>query len=89
VSFDIDGVGLGQGGAAQLWVDGRLVGQQRIERTIAFKFTPEGAAVGHDTGTPLVDDYTIPGTYQGTISSVIVDLQPVQTPYSSTMKAGR
>jgi arylsulfatase len=89
VDFSTDGVGLGRGGTAQLSVDGTPVARQRIERTIAFKFTPEGGSVGRDTGTPLVDDYAVPGAYQGTIRSVVVDLQPVQTPYGSSVSAGK
>jgi arylsulfatase A-like enzyme len=80
VEFKIDGVGLGRGGLLELVVDGKSAGQGRLERTIPFKFSPEGAAVGHDTGTPLVDDYRVPAAYDGVLRSVIVDLKPVQTP---------
>jgi arylsulfatase len=83
IEFTVDGVGLGKGGIAQLLIDGKPSGEARLVRTIAFKFTPEGGAVGHDTGTPLVDDYQVPAVYKGELKSVTVDLQPVQTPYSA------
>ena len=40
-------------------IDGKPVGRTRLEKTIPLKFSSEGGAAGHDTGTPLVDDYRI------------------------------
>jgi arylsulfatase len=80
VNFTVDGAGLGRGGLVRLAVDGKASGQVRLERTIPFKFSPEGGAVGHDTGTPLTDDFRIPAKYDGVLRSVTVDLQAVQTP---------
>jgi arylsulfatase len=80
VNFTVEGVGLGRGGLVQLAVDGKPAGRARLERTIPFKFSPEGGAVGHDTGTPLIDDYRIPAIYSGVLRSVTVDLKPVQAP---------
>ncbi|MDB5726206.1 MAG: hypothetical protein JWQ16_2960 [Novosphingobium sp.] len=80
VNFTVDGVGLGRGGLAELLIDGKHVGQTRLERTIPFKFSPEGGAVGHDTGTPLTSDYRVPGTYNGVLRKVTVTLLPAQTP---------
>ncbi len=80
VNFTLDGSGLGRGGLLEMIVDGKSAGQTRIERTIAYKFAPEGGSVGHDTGTPLVDDYRVPAPYDGVLRSVTVDLKPTQTP---------
>lgn len=80
VNFTIEGVGLGRGGALELVVDEKSVGHARLDRTIPYKFAPEGGSVGHDTGTPLLDDYRLPGTYDGILRSVTVDLKPAQTP---------
>lgn len=80
VEFTIDGIGLGRGGTLELSIDGRPAGQARIERTIPYKFAPEGGAVGHDTGTPLVDDYRLPAAYDGMLRTVTVELKPAQTP---------
>jgi arylsulfatase len=80
VNFTIDGSGLGRGGLIELIIDGQAAGQTRLEKTIPFKFSPEGGAVGHDTGTPLVDDYRIPANYDGVLRSVSFDLKPTQTP---------
>lgn len=80
VAFTSDGVGLGRGGRVRLEVDGKLAGEAELSRTVAYKFAPEGGAVGHDTGTALVDDYSLPGAYDGRLRSVTVDLRPVQTP---------
>jgi hypothetical protein len=79
MTFTIDGPGLGRGGWCEMLVDGKPVGRTRLEKIISFKFSPEGGAIGHDTGTPLTSDYHISGAYDGALRSVTVDLEPVQT----------
>lgn len=80
IDFTVDGAGLGRGGIVRLSADGKPAGEVRLEKTIAFKFSPEGGSVGHDTGTPLIDDYRVPGTYNGALRSVTVELGPVSIP---------
>jgi arylsulfatase len=54
--FAYDGGGLAKGGTGTLWVDGRAVGEGRIERTIPAVFSgDETADIGIDSATPVVE----------------------------------
>ena len=64
------GMGFGLGGTAVLHVDGTEVAKGHIAATVPAFMSTDGAAVGHDTGTPLVDDYALPFIFQGTIARV-------------------
>lgn len=61
LSFYIDpGTEPGRGGMALLTVDGKSVGQVRVERTFkSWLSHTEGLDVGEDTITPVNDDYSI------------------------------
>src|SRR5690606_5757470 len=51
----------GAGGILTLLVDGRTVGEGRIDRTLGvWTSHTEGLDVGLDTGTAVSDDYTVP-----------------------------
>lgn len=76
VAFTATGKGVGAGGDYRLSIDGRSVAQASMKSTVAFKFSPEGASIGFDTGTPLTDDYEVPFKFNGHISSVDFDLKP-------------
>ncbi len=77
VVFDADpGPSLGLGAHVRLLVDGAVVGEGHVPHTTAFLMTAEGAAIGHDNGTPLIDDYALPFTFQGVIGKVDFDLEP-------------
>lgn len=80
VSFTPDRPGIARGGEHELRIDGQTVATGAIAQTMAFKFSPEGATVGHDTGTPLSDDYAVPFPFNGTLRSVTVDLGDIQIP---------
>jgi hypothetical protein len=59
VDFSYDGGKLGAGGTVKLEIAGTTLGQGRIDRTIPMTFSAdEGADVGIDEGTPVVEDYT-------------------------------
>ena len=75
VDFAYDGVGLGHGGVVTLKVDGVAQATGKLERTVSNSFSLEGAAVGHDTGTALTDDYKPPFTFSGVIDSVDFNLR--------------
>ncbi len=48
----------GTGGTSKLFVDGALVGEVRVERTMPFAFSgDEGVDVGLDQETPVTEDY--------------------------------
>ncbi len=56
LEFDYDGGGTGKGGTAKLFVDGKLVGEGRIEKTQPAVFSAdETADVGKDDATQVAD----------------------------------
>lgn len=58
MEFGYDGDGLGKGGTATLYVDGRQVGQGRVDATVPMIFSAdETADVGSDSATPVSTDY--------------------------------
>jgi arylsulfatase A-like enzyme len=81
--FAYDGGGLGKGGVGTIFVNGKKVAEGRIEKTQALMFSAdEGADVGEDGETPVVEDYGIPAPYRftGRISKVTVEVKPASTP---------
>ncbi len=78
IAFTVDGPGFGKGGRFVLSVDGHEMATGRVEQTVPFKFAPEDATIGRDTGSPISDDYSVPFAYSGRINEVAVDLAPVQ-----------
>ena len=80
--FVYDGNGFGKGGSARLMVNGEKVAEGRIENTHSFIFSPdEGADVGQDGETPVVEDYGIPAPYKftGMLDKVTIDLGKTDT----------
>jgi len=58
MEFAYDGGGIGKGGAVALYVDGKKVGEGRVDRTHAFFFSmDETLEVGCDVGEPVSPDY--------------------------------
>jgi len=81
--FAYDGGGLGKGGLGTILVNGKKVAEGRIERTQPMIFSAdEGADVGEDGETPVVEDYGIPAPYKftGKVAKVTVELAPMPTP---------
>ena len=79
--FAYDGNGWAKGGLGALFVNGQKVAQGRIEQTQPFAFAGgEGADVGEDGGTPVVEDYGIPAPYKftGKIDKVTIDLKEMK-----------
>ena len=80
--FAYDGGGFGKGGTGTLFVNGRRVAKGRIERTQGYAFSAdEGADVGEDGETPVVENYGIPAPYKftGKINKVTIDLKEMKT----------
>ena len=76
--FAYDGGGLGKGGLGTIFVNGKKVAQRRIEQTQPLVFSgTEGADVGEDGETPVVEDYGIRAPYKftGKINKVTIDLK--------------
>jgi arylsulfatase len=58
MEFAYDGGGLGKGGTATLYVDGKQVGQGKVGATAAMIFSADdGLDVGMDTGAPVSTEY--------------------------------
>jgi len=79
--FAYDGGGLAKGGLGTIFVNGKKVAEGRIERTQPGIFSAdEGADVGEDGETPVVEDYGTPAPYKftGRIAKVTVDIAPMK-----------
>jgi arylsulfatase A-like enzyme len=58
MEFTYAGGGLGKGGTATLYVDGKQVGTGKVAATAAMIFSADdGCDVGRDTGSPVSQDY--------------------------------
>lgn len=58
MEFAYEGGGLGKGGTATLYVDGKKVGTGKVAATAAMVFSADdGCDVGVDTGSPVSPDY--------------------------------
>jgi arylsulfatase len=82
--FDYDGGGPGRGGAVTLKVDGQTVAEGRLEATVPLVFSlDETCDVGHDTGTPVADDYRSEDSrFTGTVESVLIEVAEGATDFS-------
>jgi arylsulfatase A-like enzyme len=76
VEFAYDGGGLGKGGTVTLYLDGKPVGEGRIDGTQPLIFSgDETTDVGSDTATPVSDDYNPQNSaFTGRIRWVQIDL---------------
>ncbi len=72
MEFVYDGGGLGKGGTATLFVDGKQAGSGKIEATLAIVFSADdGCDVGEDSGAPVSPDYGPVGNgFNGEIGGV-------------------
>jgi len=74
MSFDYDGGGLAQGGTVHLIIDGRTVGQGRVERTQPLPFaSDEPFEIGTDCGSPVTRDYAV-NTFTGEVNWVEIEI---------------
>jgi arylsulfatase A-like enzyme len=74
--FVYDGGGVGKGGAATLYVNGKNVATGRIDQTQCCAFSAdEGADVGADEGTPVTEAYQVPFKFTGKIDRVTIELK--------------
>ena len=79
--FAYDGGGVGKGGVDAIFVNGKKVAEGRIEHTQPILFSAdEGADVGEDGETPVVEDYGIRAPYKftGEINNVTIDLKEMK-----------
>jgi len=76
MEFAYDGGGLGKGGTATLFVDGKQVGQGKVAATAAMVFSADdGCDVGVDTGSPVSEDYgPHENAFNGSIRGVLLSI---------------
>ena len=75
VVFDYDGIGLGLGGTAKLFINDEPVGEGRVDSTVPFVFSMSGETfdVGTDTCEP-VGPYGHDYRFTGTIEKVEIEV---------------
>ena len=67
--------GKGSPGRAQLYIDGKLVGQTDVPLTMPLSLGLGGGIVcGKDSGSPVWDKYKPPFKFTGRLYSVTVDV---------------
>ena len=76
MEFKYDGGGLGKGGTVSLYLDGKQVGQGRVENTQPMAFSAdETTDLGTDSATPVSDDYgTKDSKFSGRVRWVQIDI---------------
>ena len=67
--FAYDG-GEGKGGKGALFINGKRVGEGRIEKTVPGRFGIDTFGVGMDTGSPVSNTYKPPFAFTGKIEKV-------------------
>jgi arylsulfatase len=72
MEFKYAGGGMGKGGTATLFVDGKKVGEGQVAATAAMVFSADdGCDVGMDTGSPVSPDYGPRGNeFTGTVKGI-------------------
>ena len=77
VRFDFvyDGGGEGKGGKGTIFINGKNVGEGRIEKTVPARFGIDTFGIGMDTGSPVSKTYKPPFTFNGTIEKVDIELK--------------
>ncbi|MGI9284583.1 MAG: arylsulfatase [Pseudomonadales bacterium] len=74
VDFVYDGGGWGKGGTGALSLNGKKVGEGRIEKTVPFLYAfDESFDVGEDWGTPVSPSYKVPFEFTGNIKRVTIE----------------
>jgi arylsulfatase A-like enzyme len=81
MEFAYDGGGIGKGGSVTLYLDGKPIGQGRVERTHRFLFSmDETLEVGCDVGEPVAEDYGPKNNaFNGKVEWVQIDIDAAAT----------
>ena len=77
MEFKYDGGGLAKGGGVTLYVDGKQVGQGRLEQTVPMAYSAdETCDLGKEGGSPVSPDYGPTGNeFSGEVNWVQIDLE--------------
>jgi arylsulfatase A-like enzyme len=88
--FVYDGGGIGKGGVATIFVNGKSVATGHIEQTQGMMFSAdEGADVGEDAGTAVTEAYTVPFKFTGKIEKVTIKLNETTTAVATEAERAR
>jgi arylsulfatase A-like enzyme len=75
MDFEYDGGGIAKGGNVALFVNGKKVGEGRVDKTEPMRFSAdETFDIGMDTGSPVSSDYASPNKFTGKIKDVKIEL---------------
>jgi arylsulfatase len=75
MEFAYDGGGLAKGGLVTLFVDGKKVGEGRVEHTEPMVFSAdETLDVGNEFGSPVTPDYPADRAFSGDVNWVQIDV---------------
>jgi arylsulfatase A-like enzyme len=75
MEFAYDGPGLGKGGTASLFVDGKQIGDGKVGATAAIIFSADDTLdVGKEGGALVADDYPVPNDFTGEVIWVEIDV---------------
>jgi len=88
VDFKYDGGGIGKGGLATIYLNGKKVGEGRVDKTeVAARFSAdETFDTGFDSASPVSADYKSPFPFPGTINKVEIDVAPANLSQSDVKK---
>jgi len=79
VEFKYDGGGIAKGGTVALFVNGKKVGEGRIDKTEPVRFSAnETFDTGLDSASPVNTEYQPPFRYTGTLKKVEIDIAPAE-----------
>lgn len=75
MEFAYDGGGLAKGAAVTLFIDGKAVGNGRVEQTLPMVFSAdETSDVGTKRGSPMTPDMPLEKcTFNGTVRAVVIE----------------
>ncbi|MFA5906238.1 MAG: sulfatase-like hydrolase/transferase, partial [Desulfobacula sp.] len=77
--FAYDGGGYGKGGTGTIFVNGKKIGQGKIENTEGYVVFGD-ADVGEDGATPVIENYGVPAPYSftGKIDKVTISIKEME-----------
>ena len=82
MEFAYDGGGVAKGGNVTLFIDGKAVGNGRVEQTVPMIFSgDETSDVGRKRGSPMTPDIPVgeASRFNGTVAAVVIDLKDGST----------
>ena len=75
MEFAYDGGGIGKGGTATLYLDGKRIGEGRVDQTEPFVFSAdETLDIGDEFGSPVTPDYPRHRKFTGEVNWIQIDV---------------